>query len=56
MCLNLDEAFKRGVGASCAGLYRDNQGVWLGGFHKYIGDCNNLATELWDVMLGLELA
>lgn len=44
-CLNFDGATKADSSASCSGIFRDNCGVWLGGFHNGIRECNSFAAE-----------
>lgn len=56
VCLNSDGTAKEDLGAVYGGNFHDNYGVWLGGFHNGIGNCNNFAAELWGVLLGWDLA
>lgn len=42
--------------ASCGGLIRNSEGLWVGGFAKNIGDCDVLKAELWGIYEGLKLA
>ncbi|KAK8596929.1 hypothetical protein V6N12_065407 [Hibiscus sabdariffa] len=45
-----------GVVASCGGIVRNSNGVWLDGFTKFIGKCSFLEAELWVVCQGLKCA
>jgi ribonuclease HI len=54
--LNTDGACKENNIAGCGGIIRGNQGEWIGGFAKGIGDCSPFIAELWGVFEGLSLA
>jgi ribonuclease HI len=54
--LNTDGASKNNNQAGCGGIIRGNQGEWLGGFAKGVGDCSAFVAELWGVFEGLSLA
>ncbi|GAU22839.1 hypothetical protein TSUD_282060 [Trifolium subterraneum] len=51
--LNTDGACIDRKIAGCGGVIRGNQGEWLGGFAKKIGDCDAFTAELWGVLEGL---
>ncbi|GAU25355.1 hypothetical protein TSUD_216930 [Trifolium subterraneum] len=51
--LNVDGASNNGKRAGCGGGIRGNQGEWLGGFAKSVGDCNATIAELWGVLEGI---
>ncbi|PNX97917.1 ribonuclease H [Trifolium pratense] len=53
--LNTDGASKAGNRAGCGGVIRGNQGEWLGGFAKGVGNCSAFVAELWGVLEGLLL-
>ncbi|KAK2373854.1 Polynucleotidyl transferase, ribonuclease H superfamily protein [Trifolium repens] len=40
----------------CGGLIRGNEGAWLGGFAKGLGECRVMVAELWGAFEGLKLA
>lgn len=42
--------------AGCAGVFRSNEGIWLGGFQQASGVCNSLEAELWGVYKALSIA
>jgi hypothetical protein len=54
--LNTDEARKNDSRTGCGGVIRGNQGEWLGGFAKGVGNCSAFMAELWGVFEGLALA
>jgi ribonuclease HI len=54
--LNTDGARKNDNRTGCGGVIRGNQGEWLGGFAKGVGDCSAFMAELWGVFEGLALA
>jgi ribonuclease HI len=54
--LNTDGACKENNIAGCGGIIWGNQGEWIGGFAKGVGDCNPFIVELWGVFEGLLLA
>ncbi|PNX95557.1 ribonuclease H [Trifolium pratense] len=54
--LNTDGSCKEGKRAGCGGVIRGNQGEWLGGFAKGVGQCSAFVAELWGVLEGLLLA
>lgn len=56
VCLNSDGVCKDNFGASCGGLFQNNFGRWIGGFHKFLGECSSILAELWGVLVGLEFA
>lgn len=37
------------------GLFRDDQGKWMRGFHEKIGNTTNLIAELWNIRTGLQI-
>ncbi|KAK8481820.1 hypothetical protein V6N11_032986 [Hibiscus sabdariffa] len=39
--------------ASCGGVIRDSNGIWVDGFSKFIGRCSVLEAEFWAVFEGL---
>ncbi|KAK8481823.1 hypothetical protein V6N11_032989 [Hibiscus sabdariffa] len=39
--------------ASCGGVIRDSNGIWVAGFSKFIGRCSMLEAEFWAVFEGL---
>jgi hypothetical protein len=53
--LNVDGASNNGKQAGCGGVIRGNQGEWLGGFAKSVGDCHAIIAEFWGVLEGLRL-
>ncbi|MCH98804.1 ribonuclease H protein, partial [Trifolium medium] len=53
---NTDGARKDNNKAGCGGIIRGNQGEWLGGFAKGVGECSAFIAELWGVFEGLSLA
>lgn len=54
ICFNFDDAAKSGLLSKCGGLFRDSQGRWFGGFHKFIGASSNLFAEYWGVLTCLK--
>jgi ribonuclease HI len=54
--LNTDGACKERKRAGCGGVIRGNQGEWLRGFAKNVGNCSAFIAELWGVLEGLCLA
>ncbi|MCI24657.1 ribonuclease H protein, partial [Trifolium medium] len=55
--LNTDGAAKIGEGkAGCGGVLRDEEGRWIEGFTKALGDTNAYIAELWGIFEGLCLA
>lgn len=44
--LNMDGACIEGVTAGCGGLVRNEEGFWMGGFSKNVGNCSNYMAEL----------
>ena len=42
--------------AGCGGLIRDQNGKWILGFAKYLGNTSPYIAELWGVLQGLTLA
>ena len=39
--------------AGCGGLMRAEQGNWIGGFSKHIGNTNSFIAEVWALRDGL---
>jgi ribonuclease HI len=55
--LNTDGAAKTGVGtAGCGGVLRNDNGVWMEGFAKGLGDTTAYMAELWGIYEGLRMA
>ncbi|GAU38532.1 hypothetical protein TSUD_320040 [Trifolium subterraneum] len=54
--LNTDGACKEKRISGCGGDIRGNQGEWLRGFAKNVGNCSAFVAELWRVLEGLCLA
>jgi ribonuclease HI len=55
--LNTDGAAKIGVGtAGCGGVLRNDNGVWMEGFAKGLGDTTAYMAELWGIYEGLRMA
>lgn len=42
--------------SGCGGVFRDDNGVWLGGFSKFVGYCSVVVAELWGILEGLKMA
>ena len=42
--------------ASCAGCFRNNEGRWLLGFQRFLGNCGAMEAELWGIYYALVLA
>lgn len=56
MKLNVDGEAKGTMTAGCGDVLRGEHGEWLCGFSKYLGSCSVYISELWGVLLCLELA
>ncbi|KAK8987848.1 hypothetical protein V6N11_065454 [Hibiscus sabdariffa] len=57
VCLSTDGAVSLGSGiGSVGGVFRADDGSWISGFNKTIGVACPLQTELWGILLGLQLA
>ncbi|KAK6939235.1 Ribonuclease H domain [Dillenia turbinata] len=55
--LNSDGAVDRSSGkAGAGGLIRDNEGIWITGFHVMVGKTDVLMAEIWGLREGLLLA
>ncbi|KAF7813360.1 putative reverse transcriptase [Senna tora] len=56
--VNVDGACSRSevVRAACGGLVRDNNGNFLVGFTRNLGDCSATQAEIWGVLSGLMTA
>ncbi|KAK9020253.1 hypothetical protein V6N11_054743 [Hibiscus sabdariffa] len=55
--INVDGARDLANGrASCGGVIRDSNGLWVVGFSKYIGRCFVIEAEFWVVLEGLPCA
>ncbi|XVF74116.1 hypothetical protein PTKIN_Ptkin13bG0034400 [Pterospermum kingtungense] len=55
--LNTDGCSKIiGERAACGGLFRDQSGIWLGGFMANLGRCGAMEAELWGILFGLRYA
>lgn len=54
--LNTDGSSSSSGDASAAGLLRDHNGHWVGGFYQHLGDTSPLGAELWGLLTGLCLA
>lgn len=55
MKLNMVGIAKGTAGAGCGDVLRGVHGGWLCGFSKYLRSCSVYVSELWGVLLGLEL-
>ncbi|KAF7836853.1 putative disease resistance protein RGA3 [Senna tora] len=54
--INTDGSASESLGlAGCGGIIRDNKGLWMGGFHSFIGSCSSLDAELWGILRGMML-
>ncbi|XP_061354128.1 uncharacterized protein LOC133298795 [Gastrolobium bilobum] len=42
--------------ATCGGVIRNSQGIWLNGFAYKLGFCSSFKAELWGILRGLEMA
>jgi ribonuclease HI len=57
VALNTDGAAKQSEKkAGCGGVIRDNNGSWIDGFAKALGDTTAYMAELWGIYEGLKLA
>ncbi|KAK9042765.1 hypothetical protein V6N11_071125 [Hibiscus sabdariffa] len=57
VCLSTDGAVSLGSDiGSVGGVFRVDDGSWISGFNKTIGVACPLQTELWRILLGLQLA
>ncbi|KAK9046574.1 hypothetical protein V6N11_052459 [Hibiscus sabdariffa] len=57
VCLSTDGAVSLGSGiGSVSSVFRADDGSWISGFNKTIGIVCPLQTELWGILLGLQLA
>ncbi|KAK2417023.1 heat shock 70 kDa protein [Trifolium repens] len=54
--LNTDGACKERKRVGCGGVIRGNQGEWLRGFAKNVGNCSAFIAKLWGILEGLCLA
>ncbi|GAU17445.1 hypothetical protein TSUD_233230 [Trifolium subterraneum] len=54
--LNTDGSCRDNDVIGWGGVLRGNDGEWLGGFSKFIGQGDSFAAELWGVFEGLKLA
>jgi ribonuclease HI len=56
-CLNTDGAAKRDTGmAGCGGIVRTDNGIWLAGFSKFLGNTSAYMAEAWGLYEGLAMA
>ncbi|KAG8485674.1 hypothetical protein CXB51_018959 [Gossypium anomalum] len=56
MCLNTDGSVRQDEGLTAVGgLVRDQNGRWIMGFNKYLGNCIGTEVGLWDMLDGLKL-
>lgn len=55
LIVNTDGAASSNCIAGCGGLIRKDKGDWLGGFAKYIGNCNAFIVEFCGVHEGIRL-
>jgi hypothetical protein len=52
-CLNTYGAAKRDTGmAECGGIARTNNGIWLAGFSKFLGNTSAYMAEAWGLYEG----
>ncbi|KAK8556925.1 hypothetical protein V6N12_003314 [Hibiscus sabdariffa] len=57
VCLSTDGAVSIATGmGSVGGIFRSDDGSWILGFNKTIGILRPLQAELWEILLGLQLA
>lgn len=55
--MNIDGAFKASLRmASTGGLIGDHNGRWIQRFTDNIGTCTIIITELWGILIGLQMA
>ncbi|MBA0559227.1 hypothetical protein Golob_016203, partial [Gossypium lobatum] len=54
--LNIDGAVQvRSRSAAAGGVMRNENGGWILGYNKFLGNCLILNAELWDILDGLKL-
>ena len=54
--LNVDEFCKiPSIKSEARDIFRDHKGKWIAGFMKDLGVCSALESELWSILIGLEL-
>ncbi|KAH1045985.1 hypothetical protein J1N35_036769 [Gossypium stocksii] len=41
--------------AAAEGVVRDKKGLWITGFHRFLGKCSAFNVELWGILEGLKL-
>ncbi|CAI9757970.1 unnamed protein product [Fraxinus pennsylvanica] len=57
LLLQLGRAFRRNsLSATAGGVFRSQNGVWLGGFLVNLGHCNAFSAKLWGIYTGLQEA
>ncbi|GAU32235.1 hypothetical protein TSUD_53620 [Trifolium subterraneum] len=57
VCLNTDGASKGEAGASgCGGILRHDNGTWIAGFAKFLGNTTTYMAEIWGLYESLCLA
>ena len=55
--INVDGSlFQQTEEAMCAGVFHDENGMWILGFGRKLGTCTSLQVELWGINITLELA
>ena len=55
--VNVDcSLYEQSTEAACAAVFRDETGSWLMGFSRKLGICTSLQAELWNIVIGLDLA
>lgn len=45
--LNTDGANKYNILARCEGVIREDKGMWISGFSKFVRHCNALTADCW---------
>lgn len=54
--LSIDGAIQEEVGfAMVGGIVRDQDGTWILGFNRYLGNCSVYDAESWGILDGLSL-
>ncbi|GAU51253.1 hypothetical protein TSUD_412460, partial [Trifolium subterraneum] len=57
VCLNTDGAAKSDTGiAGCGGILRNDNGIWICGFSKFLGNTSAYMAEVWGLYEGLSMA
>ncbi|MFQ6644556.1 hypothetical protein Gotur_019473 [Gossypium turneri] len=51
-----DGAVQLGPGLAAArGVVRDKEGIWIVGYHRFLGKCSVFDAELWGILDGLKI-